>query len=113
MAKIPLPQDIVGKLPAPGLVDRRIRHDLCKDGQSKFRRDELIRATNALQFSPFPRWCLWSDNAVMPMRHADQLAKVLPNGQLRHVDDAYVLTMLDQPRVHRRQEASTCATVMR
>jgi hypothetical protein len=28
---------------------------------------------------------------------------LLPNGQLRHVDDAYVLTMLDQPEQTARQ----------
>jgi pimeloyl-ACP methyl ester carboxylesterase len=98
MAKKPLPQDIVDKWLAPGLRDRRIRQDLCKYGRSKFRRDELIRATNALRDFTGPALVLWSDNPVMPMQHADQLAKVLPNGQLRVVEDAYVLTMLDQPQ---------------
>lgn len=33
----------------------------------------------------------------MPADHGDRLAALLPKGELRHVDDAYVLVMLDQP----------------
>jgi pimeloyl-ACP methyl ester carboxylesterase len=97
MAKKPVPQAIIDKWLAPGLADRRIRQDLVKYGHCKFRRDELIRATKALSDFTGPALVLWSDNPVMPMHHADELAALLPNGQLRHIDDAYVLTMLDQP----------------
>jgi pimeloyl-ACP methyl ester carboxylesterase len=97
MAKQPVPQDIVDSWLAPGLADRRIRHDLVKYGQTKFSRKELIQATNALQDFTGPALVLWSDNPVMPASHGQQLAKLLPNGQLQHVDNAYVLTMLDQP----------------
>jgi pimeloyl-ACP methyl ester carboxylesterase len=34
---------------------------------------------------------------VTPADHGDRLAALLPKGQLRYVDDAYVLVMLDQP----------------
>ena len=33
----------------------------------------------------------------MPADHGDRLAELLPQGQLRIIDDAYVLVMLDQP----------------
>lgn len=97
MAKKPIPQDIVDKWLASGLADRRVRQDLVKYGRSRFDRSELIRATNALHDFTGPALVLWSDNPVMPLQHADRLAQVLPNVQLRHIDDAYVLTMLDQP----------------
>ncbi|OBF18055.1 alpha/beta hydrolase [Mycobacterium kubicae] len=97
MAKEPVPQGIVEKWLAPGLADKRVRADLVKYGHSKFRRDELIRATNALAGFSGPALVLWSDNPVMPMRHAQQLTKLMPNAQLQLIEDAYVLTMLDQP----------------
>ena len=40
---------------------------------------------------------LWSRNPVMPADHGERLAALLPHGQLRQIDDAYVLVMLDQP----------------
>jgi pimeloyl-ACP methyl ester carboxylesterase len=76
MAKKPVPQDIVDKWMAPGLADRRIRQDLVKYCRTKFDGADLIRATNRL---------------------ADFTGALLPEGQLRLVDDAYVLVMLDQP----------------
>lgn len=97
MTKKPVPQDIVDKWLTPGLADRRIRQDLVKYGHSKFKRDELIRATNALTDFTGPALVLWSDNPVMPAHHGHRLAKLLPNAELRQVHDAYVLTMLDQP----------------
>jgi pimeloyl-ACP methyl ester carboxylesterase len=103
MAKQPVPQAIVDKWLAPGLADRRIRQDLVKYGHSKFSRDDLIRATNALSDFTGPALVLWSDNPVMPASHGQRLAELLPNGQLRHVDDAYVLTMLDQPEQTAKQ----------
>lgn len=97
MAKKPVPQAIIDKWLTPGLADRRIRRDLVKYAQSKFSRDELIRSTNALSDFAGPALVLWSNNPVMPASHGQRLAELLPNGELRHVDDAYVLTMLDQP----------------
>jgi pimeloyl-ACP methyl ester carboxylesterase len=40
---------------------------------------------------------LRSDDPVMPAAHGEPLAALLPKGELRQIDDAYVLTMLDQP----------------
>jgi pimeloyl-ACP methyl ester carboxylesterase len=103
MAKKPVPQAIIDRWLAPGLADRQIRQDVVKYGHSTFRRDELIRATNALSDFAGPALVLWSDNPVMPASHGQQLAELLPNGQLHHVDDAYVLTMLDQPEQTAKQ----------
>jgi pimeloyl-ACP methyl ester carboxylesterase len=103
MAKKTVPQAIIDKWLTPGLADRRIRQDLVKYAQSKFRRDELIRSANVLSDLAGPALVLWSDNPVMPASHGQRLAELLPNGQLRHVDDAYVLTMLDQPEQTAKQ----------
>jgi pimeloyl-ACP methyl ester carboxylesterase len=97
MAKKPVPQDIVDAWFAGGLSDRRIRRDLVKYCRTKFVKDDLIRATNRLAEFTGPALVLWSDNPVMPADHADRLAELLPKGRWRHIDDAYVLVMLDQP----------------
>jgi pimeloyl-ACP methyl ester carboxylesterase len=97
MAKKPIPQDIVDAWMAAGLADRRIRRDLVKYCRTKFVGAELIRATNSLKDFTGPALVLWSRNPVMPAEHGERLASLLPEGQLRHVDDAYVLTMLDNP----------------
>jgi pimeloyl-ACP methyl ester carboxylesterase len=97
MAKKPVPQDIVDAWMAAGLGDRRIRQDLVKYCRTKFDDADLIRATNRLADFSGPALVLWSRNPVMPAEHGERLADVLPQGELRHVDDAYVLVMLDQP----------------
>jgi len=97
MAKKPVPQDIVDEWLSAGLADRRIRQDLVKYCRNKFDGADLTRATNALTNFTGPALVLWSHNPVMPAEHGDRLADLLPNSQLRQVDDAYVLVMLDQP----------------
>jgi pimeloyl-ACP methyl ester carboxylesterase len=97
MATKPVPQDIVDAWMAAGLGDRRIRQDLVKYCRTKFDDADLIRATNRLADFSGPALVLWSRNPVMPAEHGERLADVLPQGELRHVDDAYVLVMLDQP----------------
>jgi pimeloyl-ACP methyl ester carboxylesterase len=97
MAKKPVPQEIVDASLAAGLADRRIRRDLVTYCRTKFDGADLIRATNRLADFDGPALVLWSRNPVMPADHGDRLAALLPNGQLRYVDDAYVLVMIDQP----------------
>jgi pimeloyl-ACP methyl ester carboxylesterase len=96
MAKKPVPQDIVDEWMAAGLADRRIRQDLVKYCRTKFDKADLIRATNRLADFDGDVLVLWSRNPVMPDDHATCLAE-RTGGTLRHVDDAYVLVMLDQP----------------
>jgi pimeloyl-ACP methyl ester carboxylesterase len=97
MAKKPVPQDIVDEWLAAGLADRRIRRDLVKYCRTKFDGKDLTRATNRLADFTGPALVLWSENPVMPVEHGDRLAALLPHGELRQVEDAYVLVMLDQP----------------
>ncbi|WP_396936345.1 alpha/beta fold hydrolase [Mycolicibacterium sp.] len=97
MAKKPVPQHIVEAWTDAGLADKRVRRDLIGYCRTKFDKAELVEATNALAEFTGPALVLWTDNPVMPAEHGRRLADVLPNAQLRHVDDAYVLLMLDQP----------------
>ncbi|HUH72312.1 MAG TPA: alpha/beta hydrolase [Mycobacterium sp.] len=109
MAKKPVRQDIVDAWLAAGLADARIRRDLVKYCRTRFDRADLIRATTALRKFSGPALVLWSDNPVMPAEHGQRLAALLPNGQLRQVEDAYVLTMLDQPE-HTAKEIAAFLT---
>ena len=97
MAAKPIPQDIMEAWTDPGLADVRIRRDLLKYSRTKFDDADLIRATNSLSEFDGPALVLWSRNAVMPAAHGERLAALLPKGQLRHIDNAHVLVMLDQP----------------
>lgn len=97
MSKKPIPQDVFEGWTNAALADPRIRRDLIRYCRSRFDKPELIRATNALADFTGPALVLWSDNTVMPTAHGQRLADLLPNGQLRHIEDARVLVMLDQP----------------
>lgn len=97
MTKTPVPQQIADNWTDPGLADRRIRADLIKYCRSRFDDDELVRATNSLKNFTGPALVLWSRNRVMPAEHGERLAALLPQSRLRMIDDAYVVTMLDQP----------------
>ena len=97
MSKKSIPQDVFEGWTNAALADPRIRRDLIRYCRSRFDKPELIRATNALADFTGPALVLWSDNTVMPTAHGQRLADLLPNGQLRHIEDARVLVMLDQP----------------
>ncbi len=102
MSKKPVPQDIVDRWLAAGLADRRIRRDLVKYCRTRFDGTDLSRATNSLADFEGTALVLWSRNPVMPAEHGERLAALLPHGQLRQVDDAYVLIMTDQPEATAR-----------
>lgn len=110
MAKKPVRQHIVDAWLGPGLTDRRVRRDLVKYCHTRFDKQDLIRATEALKNFTGPALVLWSDNPVMPNDHGDRLAALLPTGELRHIDDAYVLIMLDQPERTAEQIAAFLTT---
>jgi pimeloyl-ACP methyl ester carboxylesterase len=97
MAKKPVPQHLVDAWFDAGLRDKRIRTDLIKYTRTKFVDAELTRATNRLKDFHGDVLVLWSHNPVMPDVHATRLAD-LTAGELRYVDDANVLIMLDQPQ---------------
>jgi pimeloyl-ACP methyl ester carboxylesterase len=96
MAKKPIPQRIVDAWVDAALRNKRIRVDLIKYARTKFVKADLVRATEKLADFDGNVLVLWSHNPVMPNEHAARLAE-LTRGELRYVDDANVLIMLDQP----------------
>ncbi|MEU2031243.1 alpha/beta fold hydrolase [Nocardia amamiensis] len=98
MARRPLPDDLVRGWTEPGLRDARIRRDLLAYTRSGFRKRELIAHTEALANFSGDALILWSSaGKVMPREHGRRLAELIPRGRLLEIDDAYVLSMLDQP----------------
>jgi pimeloyl-ACP methyl ester carboxylesterase len=96
MAKKPVPQHIVDSWLMGGPADRAVRRDLVKYCRTRFDKPDLVRATDRLEQFGGDTLVLWSHNPVMPDRHARRLGE-LTAGQLRYIDDANVLIMLDQP----------------
>jgi pimeloyl-ACP methyl ester carboxylesterase len=98
MARTPLPDDLVRGWTEPALRDKNIYRDLRKYATSPFDSAELIANTQALQRFSGEALILWSSaGKVMPREHGRRLAALLPHGRLVEIDDAYVLSMLDQP----------------
>ncbi|MEV6322927.1 alpha/beta hydrolase [Nocardia sp. NPDC051787] len=98
MARRRLSDDLVRGWTEPGLRDGRIRRDLLAYTKSGFRRRELIAHTEALRNFAGEALILWSSaGKVMPREHGRRLAELIPRARLVEIDDAYVLSMLDQP----------------
>ncbi|MGS2811178.1 alpha/beta fold hydrolase [Nocardia sp. MW-W600-9] len=98
MAKFPLPDDLVHGWTEPGLRDRGIRTDLLAYARSDFRKSDLVANTEALRHFRGEALILWSSaGKVMPREHGRRLAELIPRARLVEIDDAYVLSMLDQP----------------
>lgn len=98
MARQPISDELVRGWTEPGLRDRRIGRDVRKYGRSMPDERELIANTEALRHFPGGALVLWSSaGKVMPRAHGARLAELLPRGRLVEIDDAYVLSMLDQP----------------
>ena len=105
MAKKPIPQHIVDAWFDAAMKDERIRRDLVKYCRTRFVDADLVRATERLAAFDGDVLVLWSHNPVMPDVHATRLAD-LTAGELRYVDDANVLIMLDQPEQTAREIGS-------
>ncbi|WP_040790965.1 alpha/beta fold hydrolase [Nocardia paucivorans] len=98
MARNPLPDELVHGWTEPGLRSAEIRRDLHKYATSTFHGPDLVARTEALRNFTGPALILWSSaGKVMPREHGRRLADLLPNGRLVEIDDAYVLSMIDQP----------------
>lgn len=98
MAKHGITDEMARSWTQPGLRDRRIRRDLRRYGAKRFDRTALVRDTDALAGFTGDALVIWSpEGGVMPAEHGRRLADLIPRGELVEVDDAYVLSMLDQP----------------
>ncbi|MEV6216950.1 alpha/beta hydrolase [Nocardia sp. NPDC051833] len=98
MAKFPIPQDLVHGWTEPGLRDRGIRRDVLAYMRSDLCGADLVANTEALRHFRGEALILWSSaGKVMPREHGRRLAELIPRARLVEIDDAYVLSMLDQP----------------
>ncbi|WP_024804573.1 alpha/beta fold hydrolase [Nocardia sp. BMG51109] len=98
MARAPISDELAHAWTAPALRDPRIGRDVRKYGRAMPDKAELIANTEALRTFPGPALVLWSSaGKVMPRAHGARLAELLPHGRLVEIDEAYVLSMLDQP----------------
>ncbi|MFD4433506.1 alpha/beta fold hydrolase [Nocardia sp. NPDC058497] len=98
MAKFPLSDALVHGWTEPGLRDPGIRADVLAYMRSGYDKHTLIANTEALQQFPGEALILWSSaGKVMPRDHGRRLAALIPHARLVEIDDAYVLSMIDQP----------------
>lgn len=98
MARREIPQPLMVGWTERALRDAAIRRDLRRYVTSPFTASEFLANTEALQAFTGPALVLWSSaGKTMPRSHGPRLAGLLPNARLVEIDDAYVLSMLDQP----------------
>ncbi|ADB33077.1 alpha/beta hydrolase fold protein [Kribbella flavida DSM 17836] len=78
-------------------ADRRVRRDIGKMMKAVNRR-QLVDAAAQLHRFDGPALIVWAaQDRVMPVEHAERLARVLKHAEVALVDDAYTLVPLDQP----------------
>jgi len=84
---------------APVLENQKIRRDTVRMLRAAGADKTLLtRTAPLLQTFDRPASIVWaSADRVMPLRHAHQLAELLPQSRLTEVDDSYTLIPLDQP----------------
>lgn len=98
MAKRPIPDTVARSWTEGVLTSPGVRRDLRAYAASRFDRDRLVDDTDALARFEGPALVAWSpENRVMPPEHGHRLARLLPQGRLVEVEDAFVLSMLDRP----------------
>ncbi|MFD3704367.1 alpha/beta fold hydrolase [Nocardia sp. NPDC058658] len=93
-----LPATLIHAWTEPGLRDAGIRADVIAYLRSGVDKRATIANTEALQHFPGEALILWSSaGKLMPRAHGPRLAALIPHARLIEIDNAYVLSMLDQP----------------
>ncbi|PYE15504.1 pimeloyl-ACP methyl ester carboxylesterase [Williamsia limnetica] len=99
MAKKPISDDMIRQWTDPGIASAGVRRDVLAYCRTKFSKPALIAATEKLRDFTGPALVIWApETNVMRREHGEQLANLIPKGELADIDDAYVLIMLDQPQ---------------
>lgn len=99
MTTRPLDPELVRGWTQPGLRDPRIRRDVLKYARSGFPKARLIANTEALKDFRGDALILWSsEGKVMPREHGHRLADIIPRSRLVELENARVLSQLDQPQ---------------
>lgn len=99
MARTPLPRELVRGWTEPGIRYPGVRRDVLKYARSRRPKADLIANTEALTEFRGDALILWSSaGKVMPRDHGHRLAAIIPRTRLVELEDAYVLSQLDQPQ---------------
>jgi pimeloyl-ACP methyl ester carboxylesterase len=97
LTKQPLNKHAYDSYLTPGRTTRGVRRDTAKVLRA-IRRHYTIQADAALASFERPTMIAWaSDDRVFPYRHAEALAKILPNVELVPIPDSYTYIPEDQP----------------
>jgi pimeloyl-ACP methyl ester carboxylesterase len=97
LAKRPFPPEVADSYTRPAVVSGEVRADF-----AAFLRDYSSRhmheAADRLASFDRPALIAWSrEDRVMPPKHAEALARTLPNARLEWIEDSYTLSPEDQP----------------
>ncbi len=97
MTKRPVPDAVMDGWMAPVLTDRAIRRDLRRYLLAA-RPSDMLDAVDELRRFERSSLVVWArEDRMMPLRHGERLARILPRGQLVVIDDAFTLISEDQP----------------
>jgi pimeloyl-ACP methyl ester carboxylesterase len=97
LAKRSFPEEVADSYTLPPIVSGEVRADLAAFLRSYGKRD-TNEAAERLARLDRPVLVAWSrEDRVMPPRHAEELAQLLPDARLEWIDDAYTLSPEDQP----------------
>lgn len=100
MARFPVPDDMMNAWTEPALRNPAIGRDARKYGRKLPAKRQLVADTEQLRNFTGRSLVVWSSaGRTMPREHGRRLAQLLPDARLVEIDDAYVLSMLDQPAV--------------
>lgn len=81
----------------PTIRDRAIRKDMHSFGRT-YTNPAAIEAAEALPRFRKPVLLAWSrEDRFFPAKHAEELARILPDARLHWIDDSYTISAEDQP----------------
>lgn len=97
LAKRPFAAQVADSYTLPSLVSRAIRRDFIAFLREYGKRDTIAAAERLPEFDR-PTLIAWSrEDRVMPPRHGEELARLLPDARLEWIEDSYTLSPEDQP----------------
>ncbi len=97
LTRRPIPADIMASYTGPLRVNRGTRRDFARLVRAISVRYTQEAATGLTDFDR-PVLLAWAQQNFFPVDHAERLAKLLPNVQLRVIDDSGPFVAEDQPR---------------
>lgn len=97
LIKHPPSKDVMDTYFHPTIRDRAIRKDMHAFATT-YRNPPAIEAAKALPRFEKPVLLAWSrEDRYFPAKHAEELARILPDARLHWIDDSYTISGEDQP----------------